>query len=78
MNGKHLAALYVELVSMYEEEFPAHSKRLPLTPICEDMIERMEDDLLSKEDILTIEPIFVYGHIDIHSHVKAKKRFIWV
>ena len=77
MNGKQLAALYVELASMYEEEFPQKSETLYLNQIRTSMVERITAESLSKKDIATIEPIFVYGHVDIHRYVKPRKRFIW-
>jgi hypothetical protein len=77
LNGKQLAALYVELASMYEEEFPHESETLYFNQIRTSMVERITEESLSKKDIATIEPIFVYGHVDIHQYVTAKKRFIW-
>ncbi|MEM5530078.1 hypothetical protein WN093_14750 [Gammaproteobacteria bacterium AS21] len=77
MTNKQLAALYLELSAMYHDElFGINSKDLPITA---DVEERIEDSCLTAEDIAHLEPIFAYGHVDVHEHLRAKKkkRFIW-
>lgn len=77
MNNKQLAALYIELISMYQEEFGAACQIEPAISQQSIMIEKIKMGTLSKQEIDMVEPIFVYGHIDIHRYVEPKKRFIW-
>ncbi|EPJ45224.1 MAG: hypothetical protein OFPI_37590 [Osedax symbiont Rs2] len=77
MNNKQLAELYVELALMYEEDFPVKCGFAAATSAQTMLVEKINPGALSKTDIALIEPIFAYGHVDIHKHVTAKKRFIW-
>lgn len=77
MNNKQLAALYVELAVMYQEEFPAQCDEEPAINQQNVMVEKIQTGALSKRDIKIIETIFVYGHVDVHRYLKPKKRFIW-
>jgi len=77
VTNKQLAALYLELSAMYNDElFGIDSKELQITA---DIEERIEDNCLTEADIAHIEPIFSYGHVDVHRYLKAKKkkRFFW-
>ncbi len=71
-----MAALYLELVGMYEEEHPAVS-----ADVVADrhliMAEKIEAGELTKQDMQLITPIFAYGHIDVQQCLTVKKRFIW-
>ena len=77
MNNKQLAELYVELALMYEEEFPVECGFAEATKAQALMVDKIKSGALSKKDIALIEPIFAYGHVDIHTYIKPKKRFIW-
>ena len=60
---------------MYYEEFPGNADEN--AALMQTMAEKIESGSLSKNDIILLEPIFTYGHMDVHLHLKAKKRFIW-
>lgn len=77
MNNKQIAALYVELAVMYQEEFPVECVAEPAINQQTRWVEKIKAGDLSKKDIQVIEPIFVYGHVDVHRYLKPKKRFIW-
>lgn len=77
MDNKQVAALYVELAMMYQEDFPVACHTDPAINQQTQMVEKIQMGDLTKKDILTIEPVFVYGHVDIHRYLKPKKRFIW-
>jgi len=76
VTNKQLAALYVELLSLYEEDFPqaaeASSDEQQML-----FINKILAGKISAKDIQLIEPVFSYGHVDIHRYIQPKKRFIW-
>lgn len=77
MTNEQLAALYVELLCMYEEDFPAEETSTSNIAKQAVIIDKIKLGAVSKTDIQYIEPIFLYGHVDIHRYITAKKRFIW-
>lgn len=62
---------------MYQEDFPADDSTTENMENCALMVEKIRSDSLSKQDIQIIEPVFNYGHMDVHQYLKAKKRFVW-
>ena len=62
---------------MYQEQFPVECGFAAATSAQGLLVEKIKSGALSKKDIALIEPVFAYGHVDIHKYVKPKKRFIW-
>ncbi len=71
-----MAALYLELVGMYEEEHPPESAGTRADRHFL-MAGKIEDGELTKQDMQLITPVFAYGHIDAQQCLTVKKRFIW-
>ena len=69
--------MYLELMSKYEEDFPVDKTTAEDTENRALLIEKIESNSLSKKDLTLLEPVFNYGHMDVHKYLKAKKRFIW-
>ena len=77
MTNEQLAALYVELLDMYVEDFPVEEASTSSFEQKTGIINKIKSGAVSKTDLQFIEPVFMYGHIDIHRYITPKKRFIW-
>jgi len=77
LNNGELADLYIELSLKYEEEFPVECGFELATNERIKMVDKIRSGSLSKKDVETIAPIFLYGDVDLSEHVKTKKRFVF-
>jgi len=77
VTNEQLAALYVELLGMYEEDFPIEETTVSSLEEKAVIINKIKSGAVYKTDMRFIEPIFIYGHVDIHRYITPKKRFIW-
>lgn len=77
MNNEALAKLYIDLSMKYEAENFVECGFKTATETQKKMIDKIKNGSLSKKDIRTLEPIFVFNNLDINDYLKAKKRFIF-
>lgn len=77
MNNVELADLYINLAMKFEEENYVECGFKAATEARQKIVAKIKAGTLSNKDIRSIEPIFLYGNLNVHDYVKAKKRFIF-